>query len=72
MKIKKRLTEEQEFEIMKLVMDKVLWAGFIAMGFGGWRLIVGDYSFGIIMVLAGAIVLTVFSWLIVKEFEYMK
>ncbi len=28
------MTEQQEFEIMKLVLDKFLWLGFIVMGWG--------------------------------------
>ena len=31
---KKRLSEAQEFEVMKLVLDKFLWLGFIVMGWG--------------------------------------
>ena len=31
---KKKMTNAQEFEIMKLVLDKFLWLGFIVMGWG--------------------------------------
>jgi len=31
---KKRLTQDQEFQIMKLVLDKFLWLGFVLMAFG--------------------------------------
>ena len=33
-KMKKRLTQSEEFEIMKLVLDKFLWLGFGIMAIG--------------------------------------
>ena len=32
-KIKKRLTQDQEFQIMKLVLDKFLWLGFLVLAY---------------------------------------
>ncbi len=37
-KAKKRMTRSEEFEIMKLVLDKFLWAGFAIMGVGFYKL----------------------------------
>ena len=36
--MKKRLTQQQEFEIMKLVLDKFLWLGFAVMAYGVWNM----------------------------------
>ena len=73
--IKKRLTESQEFEIMKLVLDKFLWLGFGIMVYGLYRLIAGGTNAvvsGFSYIIGGAIVLTLFMIIIVKEYEIIK
>lgn len=67
------MTEEQEFEIMKLVLDKFLWLGFIVMGWG-MVTIIRDAAFtpGIWYLVAGAVLLMLFVILIVKEYEIVK
>ena len=70
---KKRMTPEQEFEIMKLVLDKFLWLGFIVMGWGMYQsLSLGSIRAGAWYMLAGAILLVLFLVMIVKEYEIMK
>ncbi|MBS3109817.1 hypothetical protein J4227_04795 [Candidatus Woesearchaeota archaeon] len=73
--MKKRLTASEEFEIMKLVLDKFLWLGFIIMGFGMWSMIADTgetIAKGLAIMLAGAIVLVLFLMLIVKEYEIIR
>ncbi len=67
---KKRMSEEQEFEIMKLVLDKFLWLGFVVMGWGMYSAI-RDTSIlpGLWYMIAGAVLLLLFTILIVKEYE---
>ena len=75
MKEKKRLTQQQEFEIMKLVLDKFLWLGAVIMLYGMYLLFSKGWSMwqdAIAVILAGAIVLLLFMWLIVKEYEIVK
>lgn len=72
-KAKKRMTEEQEFEIMKLVLDKFLWLGFIVMGWGVFiTLNTGSIADGIWYLIAGAILLIIFMIMIIKEYEIWK
>jgi len=72
-KIKKRMTASQEFEIMKLVLDKFLWLGFIIMGFGMYQsLSQSSVLAGLWYMISGAIVLLLFLILIVKEYEIWK
>lgn len=72
-KIKKRMSAQQEFEIMKLVLDKFLWLGFIIMGFGMYQsLSQSSVLAGLWYMIAGAIVLLLFLILIVKEYEIWK
>ncbi|HII16858.1 TPA: hypothetical protein HA361_03005 [Candidatus Woesearchaeota archaeon] len=67
--MKKRLTQSEEFEIMKLVLDKFLWLGFGIMAYGLWNLFILSFSIGITWMIIGAIVLILFMVLIVKEYE---
>ena len=70
---KKRLTEDQEFQIMKLVLDKFLWLGFIVMGWGMYlSLTQGTVLPGLWYMVAGAIVLVLFLIVIIKEYEIIR
>jgi hypothetical protein len=66
---KKRLSHQEEFEIMKLVLDKFLWLGFVIMSFGLWRFFENDWTGGVSLVIAGGVVLALFLVIIVKEYE---
>lgn len=74
-KLKRRLTSAEEFHIMTLVLDKFLWIGTALMGWGLYQAIVGDQSGanqGLYFILTGAIVLVLFSIIIVREFEHLR
>lgn len=70
--MKKRLSQQQEFEIMKLVLDKFLWLGFIIMAFGMYQMFVNSIPVGLTWIVVGAIILILFMFLIVREFEVIK
>jgi hypothetical protein len=68
--VKKRLTVSEEFEIMKLVLDKFLWLGFALMAWGLYQWLGnGAVSDGALFMIAGVVVLIIFLVIIVKEFE---
>lgn len=71
---KKKLSQEQEFQIMKMVLDKFLWLGFIIMAFGLYMMLVfpEDIYKGFSFIIVGAIVLILLTILIVREYEIMK
>ncbi len=69
---KKRLSQQQEFEIMKLVLDKFLWIGTGIMVYGVWQMFAKDVLTGLSWTAAGAIVLILFMILIIKEYEIIK
>lgn len=71
---KKQLTNQQEFEIMKLVLDKFLWVGVAIMVLGLYTLVSGDEKLiqGFFYMIGGAILLLLFMVLIVKEYEVLK
>ncbi|MFH1134118.1 MAG: hypothetical protein V1735_06520 [Nanoarchaeota archaeon] len=73
--MKKRLTQTEEFEIMKLVLDKFLWLGFGIMAYGLWIMATAAenaFSRGLMFILGGAVVLVIFMVIIVKEYEVVK
>ena len=67
--MKRRLSRNEEFDIMKLVLDKFLWLGFGIMAFGLYNLFALNFSNGLLLIVAGAILLIVFMIIIVKEYE---
>jgi len=74
MKSKKRLTRQEEFELMKIIIDKFLWVGIIITLIGIYRIIsgIGTLGYNIIVVIIGAIVMLLFNYLLLREFEYSK
>ena len=60
-KMKRRLSEQQEFEIMKLVLDKFLWLGFGIMAFGLYQMYNEALQIGLAWMVAGAVILLIFG-----------
>ncbi|MDO8741051.1 MAG: hypothetical protein Q7J54_05770 [Candidatus Woesearchaeota archaeon] len=69
MKIKRRLTQAEEFEIMKITFDKFLWVGVIIMLFGLYQLFQEAAINPIYIILIGAVILVIFMIIIAKEYE---
>ncbi|HLD88973.1 MAG TPA: hypothetical protein VI894_02080 [Candidatus Nanoarchaeia archaeon] len=70
-KIKKRLTQQQEFEILKLVLDKILWLGFGIMAFGLYQAFTASIESALWWLISGGVILIIFVWIIVREYEFM-
>ena len=71
-RLKRRLSEEEEFEVLKMVLDKFLWFGFGIMAFGLYRIFAYNFKSGIWFIVAGAIILLLFAWFVRKEFEFAR
>ncbi len=72
-KIKRRLTQEQEFQILRLVLDKFLWIGTAIMLFSLYLIYRREDIYTIAPVMAvGAVVLFIFVVIIKKEYEIIK
>jgi len=69
--MKKRMTSQQEFEIMKMVLDKFLWIGFVVMAYGVYKMLTVGME-GLYYVFIGAVVLVLFLVVIIKEYEIIK
>ncbi|MDO8642080.1 MAG: hypothetical protein Q7R76_00615 [Candidatus Woesearchaeota archaeon] len=73
--MKRRLTSEQEFKIMKLVLDKFLWLGFLIMAAGMYELYTKGFAAlqdALLLFVSGAVILVIFMIIIVKEFEIVR
>lgn len=72
-KTKKALTLSEEFEIMKLVLDKFLWIATIIMIYGVYKVVEqGDLVSSIYYFITGIVILLLFMILIIKEYEVVK
>lgn len=71
---KTHLSKEEEFEIFKLVIDKFLWVGTIALVYGVYLLLKPDtdVGFGFLITLIGATILLIFTSVITREFNYKR
>lgn len=71
---KRHLSRSQEFEIMKIVLDKFLLLGVFIMVFG-LVLIVGslqDFLLGFSVLITGVILLVIFAMILVREFNFLQ
>ncbi|MFT4304185.1 MAG: hypothetical protein ACMXYG_06485 [Candidatus Woesearchaeota archaeon] len=72
-KLKKNLTLSEEFEIMKLVLDKFLWIATVIMIYGVYKVVEqGDFVSSIYYFITGIVVLLLFMILIIKEYEVVR
>jgi len=69
---KRVLTEHEEFEIMKLVLDKFLWVGTILLLLGLYVSIMHEITQGMWLIFSGGVVMLIFSWIVIKEFELLR
>ncbi|MEK6874277.1 MAG: hypothetical protein AABX52_00850 [Nanoarchaeota archaeon] len=70
--LKRKLSGTEEFEIMKLVLDKVLWMGFGTLTYGLYLALTYTLDEARYWFLSGAVILLLFSWIIIKEYEFIR
>jgi len=71
-KLKRRLSASEEFEVMKLVLDKFLWIGTAFAAVGLFITITGDFTQGMYLLLIGALIFIIFAGIVVREFEAIR
>lgn len=69
---KRRLTEHEEFQIFKIVLDKVLWAGVILSLTGFYFLVESLTEKALYFFVPGLILLVIFIWIIARNFEQLR
>lgn len=71
-KLKKKLTRQEEFEILKLVIDKFLWVGIIIMLYGLYTMFSSaGLGVGLWVMAGGAVLLVLLMALLVREYEVL-
>jgi hypothetical protein len=70
--MKKRLSRGEEFDILKLVLDKILYLGFAISAYGMYLMYVSAGQKGFMVIITGIIFLFFFSFLLIKEYELIK
>lgn len=73
-KIKRHLTKNEEFEIMKVVLDKFLLLGVFIMALGMYMIVASSetFAFGFTVLGVGAIIMILFAMILVREFNFMQ
>ncbi len=73
MKMKRHLTRQEEFDILKIVLDKFLLLGVLILGFGLYKIVEGtDFLNGLYVLLGGAVLLIIIAIVLVREYEFIK
>lgn len=74
MKMKKHLTRQEEFDILKLVLDKFLLLSVFLLALGLYNIIEASTSliWGISVMLGGVVLLIILAIILVKEYEFIK
>jgi hypothetical protein len=72
-KMKRHMSHEEEFDIMKMVLDKFLWlgVGIMALGFYKMVTLTENLLYGFSVLLAGAVILIIFIIILVKEYNFI-
>ncbi len=72
--MKKHLTRQEEFDILKIVIDKFLLLGIFLLGYGLFKIIESsqDFLLGLIVIIGGVLLLMILTMILIKEYEFMK
>jgi len=72
--MKKHLTRQEEFDILKLVLDKFLLLGVFLLGYGLFKVVESADGFliGMCVIIGGVILLIILTIILVREYEFIK
>ena len=71
--MKRKLTEDQEFQVFKLVLDKFLWIGFAVMIYGVVLIATeANWGLGALWMLGGIVLLMLLVRFLTKGYEIKK
>ena len=72
-KQKRHLTKSEEFDIMKIVLDKFLLLGVIIIAMGLYMIVsAASISYGFIVLATGAVIMIIFAMILVKEYNFLE
>jgi hypothetical protein len=72
--MKRHLTRQEEFDILKIVLDKFLLLGVFLLAYGLYKIIESTTSIlmGVAVMLGGVVLLILLTVLLVREYEFIK
>ncbi len=72
--MKKHLTRQEEFDILKIVMDKFLLLSTFLLAYGLWKIVESatNMIMGIAVMMGGVILLIILTVMLIKEYEFIK
>lgn len=72
--MKKHLTRQEEFDILKIVIDKFLLLAIFFLGYGVFKIVESatDFAVGFSVLIGGVILLIVLVIIFVREYEFIK
>ena len=72
--MKKHLTRQEEFDVLKIVLDKFLLLGIFLLAYGLYKIIESSTSIllGLSVMLGGVVLLIILAILLVREYEFIK
>ena len=72
--MKRHLTRQEEFDILKLVIDKFLLLSVFLLALGLYNIVTSSTSFvwGLVVMLGGVVLLILLAGMLVREYEFIK
>jgi hypothetical protein len=72
--MKKHLTRQEEFDILKIVIDKFLLLGVFLLALGMFNIVDASTSMvmGLAVMLGGVALLIILCAILIKEYEFIK
>ena len=72
--MKKNLTRQEEFDILKLVLDKFLLLSVFLLALGLYNIVNASTNMlvGLAVMLGGVVLLIILTVILVKEYEFIK
>ena len=72
--MKKHLTRQEEFDILKIVLDKFLLLSTFLLAYGLWKIVESSTNMimGIAVMMGGVILLIILTVMLIKEYEFIK
>lgn len=74
MKAKRHMTRQEEFDILKIVLDKFLLLSTFMLAYGLWKIVESSESMlmGLSVMIGGVILLIILTVILVREYEFIK
>lgn len=72
--MKKHLTRQEEFDILKIVIDKFLLLGVFLLGYGLFKIIESseEFAVGLAVIIGGVLLLIILTIILIREYEFIK